>query len=189
VPAEPAEPEEGYRNASVRESNFLIEAYCRTEPGHTGGILIEKMERAGYGLRVNDRGGLTFTVAGADQSAKVESTATVNDGRWHHVVAEADRQARRLTVYVDGQTDAQSAGPGPESISNPADLHVGGCPDGGHLAGTIDFMRLALGTLADAKTTIEELYAWQFDGPFLRDFAGHGPTERRDAGALEGLAP
>ena len=47
-------------------------------------------------------------------------------------------------------------------------------------------MRISLGTLADAKTTIEELHAWQFDGPFLRDFLGRKPTGRRDAGAIEG---
>lgn len=38
---------------------------------------------------------------------------------------------------------------------------------------TFDFARIALGTLADAKTTLEELYAWQFDGPFLKDWTGH----------------
>ena len=36
-----------------------------------------------------------------------------------------------------------------------------------------------------AKTDIKELYAWQFDGPFLRDFAGRKPKGNRDAGALE----
>jgi len=44
---------------------------------------------------------------------------------------------------------------------------------------------LSLGTLKDAKTDIEELYAWQFDGPFIRDFAGRKPKGKRDAGALE----
>ena len=47
-------------------------------------------------------------------------------------------------------------------------------------------MRIVLGTMVDAKMTIEELYAWQFDGPFLRDFAGRAPTGAgRDAGAIE----
>jgi len=42
------------------------------------------------------------------------------------------------------------------------------------------------GTLADAQTSIEELYAWQFDGPQLRDFNGRNFTgARRDAGAIE----
>ena len=38
----------------------------------------------------------------------------------------------------------------------------------------------------DTKTTIDELYTWQFDGPFLRDFTGRKPVGRRDAGAIEG---
>ncbi len=34
--------------------------------------------------------------------------------------------------------------------------------------------------------TIEELYAWQFDGPALRDMRGAGLRgEGRDAGAIE----
>jgi hypothetical protein len=46
-------------------------------------------------------------------------------------------------------------------------------------------VRISLGTLADAKTDIGELYAWQFNGPFLRDFTGRKPQGKRDAGALE----
>ena len=42
------------------------------------------------------------------------------------------------------------------------------------------------GTLADAETNIQELYDWEFNGPFLKDFAGHLPTgASRDAGAVE----
>ena len=56
------------------------------------------------------------------------------------------------------------------------------------LAGGLEFMRIALGTLADARTDIDELYAWQFDGPFLRDFTGRRPAgARRDAGAIESM--
>jgi hypothetical protein len=39
--------------------------------------------------------------------------------------------------------------------------------------------------LEDAQTDIAELYEWQTNGPFLRDFRGNEPTGRRDAGALE----
>jgi hypothetical protein len=40
--------------------------------------------------------------------------------------------------------------------------------------------------LADAMTSLEELYAWQFNGPQFRDFAGRRVSgARRDAGALE----
>ena len=65
-------------------------------------------------------------------------------------------------------------------------MHVGGTPDGRYFDGTLDFLRIAQGSLADADTTIEELYAWEFHGPFLRDFAGHDTGgRRRYAGAIE----
>jgi hypothetical protein len=53
--------------------------------------------------------------------------------------------------------------------------------------GAIDFMRVCHGTLADGKTSIEELYAWQYtEGPALFDMRGRPAMgERRDAGALE----
>ncbi len=92
---------------------------------------------------------------------------------------------------MDGREDATGPGPGAGvSLANGADLYVGGTPEGRNLEGAIDFMRIALGTLADSRTSIEELYAWQFDGPFLRDFCGREPVgERRDAGAIEAGGP
>jgi len=111
----------------------------------------------------------------------------VNNGHWHHAIAEADRQAKTLTIYVDGRKDVSAAGVDSSiSLANDGDVFVGGTPGGRHFDGTMDFLRLAHGTLADADTTIEELYAWEFDGPFLRDFAGRKPSGvRRDAGAIE----
>ena len=67
-----------------------------------------------------------------------------------------------------------------------ADLYVGGTPQGHNLHGAIDFLRIARGTLADAKTTIEELCAWEFNGPFLYDFAGSKrPADGGEAGAVD----
>jgi len=55
--------------------------------------------------------------------------------------------------------------------------------------GAIDFMRIARGTLADAKTTIYELYAWEFNGPFLCDFTGRErPADGGEAGAIDDVA-
>jgi hypothetical protein len=40
--------------------------------------------------------------------------------------------------------------------------------------------------LADAKTTIDELYDWEFNGPFLEDFTGRRrPAGGGCAGALD----
>ncbi len=178
---------EALKNPQIYKSNMLIECYFKTAPGHTGGVLMEKMDGAGYSLTISPGGGLAFAIKGSGASAAIESAAKVNDGQWHHAIAEADRQAVTLTLYIDGVKDAFARGlDGSVSLANDGDVHVGGTPDGRYLDGTLDFLRIAQGTLADADTNIEELYAWEFQGPFLGDFAGRKPTgTRRDAGALE----
>jgi len=172
----------------VDTGNLLIEVYFRTEPGHARSVLVAKMADAGYQLALNKAGGVTFTLKSGAQKAEVAAGARINDGKWHHVIAEADRRARRGTVYVDGRKAAEGALDLPDtaSLSATAALLVGKGPDGNFFAGTMEFLRIARGTLADAKTTIEELYDWEFDGPFLRDFRGREPSGKcRDAGAFE----
>jgi hypothetical protein len=176
---------EALKNPQIYTSNLLVEAYFKTAPGHTGGVLLEKMKGTGYSLSVGAGGQASFSVRGAGGQGAVESKAKVNDGRWHHVIVEADRQAKTLTVYVDGRKDASAPGiDGSASLANEGDLTVGGTPEGRYLDGAIDFLRLAQGTLADAETSIEELYAWEFDGPQMRDWTGRKPQGARDAGAI-----
>ena len=103
------------------------------------------------------------------------------------MLAEADREAGNMT-HLRGWPEGRRRAPGrPKgSLANGADFYVGGTPAGDCLAGTVDFAMVSLGSLADAKTTIGELYAWQFSGPFLQDFAGNPVNGKgRDAGALE----
>jgi hypothetical protein len=178
--------DEALKNPQIYTSNLLIEVYFKTAPGHTGGVLMEKMKGSGYSLTVDAAGRLSFKVKGPGGSATAESRVKVNDGRWHHGLVEADRRARTLTVYVDGKKDGSSRGVGASvSLANEGDVYVGGTPQGRYLDGTLDFLRIAQGTLADADTTIEELYAWEFDGPQMRDFTGRKPTGARNAGAIE----
>ena len=178
---------EALKNPQIYAGNLLIEISFKTTPGHTGGVLIEKMKGSGYSLTIGPAGGLSFSVKGKGASAVVESRSRVNDGQWHHAIVEADRKARTLTVYVDGRKDASAPGMDSSlSLANDGDVFVGGTLEGRYFDGTLDFLRLAHGTLADADTTIEELYAWEFDGPFLRDFAGRNPAgAQRAAGAIE----
>jgi hypothetical protein len=176
---------EALKNPQIYTSNLLIEAYFKTAPGHGGGVLLEKVKGGGYSLSVDAGGRLSFSVSGSGGSARLESRSKVNDGRWHHAVVESDRQQRTLTIYVDGRKDAAGAGiDGTVSLANDGDLCVGGTPEGRCLDGALDFLRIAQGTLADAETTIEELFAWEFDGPQLRDFAGRKSSGTRDAGAV-----
>lgn len=175
-----------FKSPQVHDSNFLIELVFRTVPGATGGVLVEKQAGSGYSIAVDERGGVTLAVSAAGRTWHLPSQVAVNDGNWHHVIAESDRAARTLTLYVNGRRDHTAPGPGSDvTLANPGDLHVGGTPAGRGLNGAIDFLRIALGTLGDARTDIDELYAWEFDGPFLHDFVGRPPQGRRDAGALE----
>ncbi|MGA2498089.1 MAG: LamG domain-containing protein [Tepidisphaeraceae bacterium] len=175
------------RNPQIHASSFLIEVYFKTTPGQTDATLIQKMGDTGWALTVNKAGGVTLTAKSGNGAAGLASRGVVNDGQWHHVIAEADRKAGTFTIYLDGKQDGSGPGLGADaSLANEADLYVGGTPQGQHLNGAIDFLRIARGTLADAKTTIDELYAWEFNGPFLDDFTGRKrPADGGAAGAID----
>jgi hypothetical protein len=180
-------PADQLTSPQVFTSDFLIEAYFKTAPGQKDGVLVQKMDAAGYALGVNEAGGVTLKAKAAGAEASLAGRSAVNDGQWHHVIAEADRKAGTFTIYVDGRQDATGKGLGADaSLENGADLYVGGTPQGHDLSGAIEFLRIARGTLADSKTTIDELYAWEFNGPFLYDFTGRKrPADGGYAGAID----
>lgn len=160
-------------NPQIHRSNFLVEAVFKAGAGAMPAVLVQKLDQQGWALRLTESGRALFMLRSGSLERGISSNSDLRDGEWHHVLAECDRAAEVLRVYVDGRLAAEGAGFGAGvSLNNPADLYVGGTPDGMGLAGELEFVRLARGTLADAKTSIEELYAWEFDGPFLNDFAG-----------------
>ncbi len=171
------------KTPAIYDSNFLVEVCFRADGD---GLIVGKKQGPGYALRVL-RGRAMFCVEGeGGTGAELVSTAALADGRWHHLIAEADRGAQTLAIYVDGRLDSTGRGLRWVSLANSSDLYVGGNPDGDYLSGAIEFLRIAHGTLADAHTSIEELYAWQFDGPAQRDMRGVKPKGKaRDAGAIE----
>ncbi|HEX4796563.1 MAG TPA: LamG domain-containing protein [Humisphaera sp.] len=175
-------------NPQIHTSNFLIEVYFQAAAGSTNATLIQKMDSAGWALRINEAGGLTLTAKSGDTTANLASRSAVNDGKWHHVIAEADRNAATFALYIDGKADIAGPGLGSDaSVANDADLYVGGTPQGHNLNGAIDFLRIARGTLADSRTTIDELFEWEFHGPFLQDFASRPRTaDGGYAGAIDG---
>ena len=174
---------EDLKNPEIHRSNFLIEVYFKAEGD---GLILSKKQGAGFSLEIKD-GRAVFSLEGQDgASAALASKSLLTDGQWHHLIVEADRVAKTLAISVDGKTEVTGKGLGPVSLANPADLYVAGTPDGNHLDGTLEFLRIAHGTLKDAQTTIEELHAWQFNGPSLRDMRGTKAMGKgRDAGALE----
>jgi len=172
----------------VGTSSMLIEAYLSVS-AHGAAVLVSKQSAsAGYQLAINKAGGVTFSVSAGGPKAELASGAIITDGAYHHIVAELDRSSSIGTIYTDGVKTAQGpmALASDASLSNDGDLLVGKGPNGNFFAGTIEFLRITRSTLAESKTKIEELYDWEFDGPFLRDFAGKTPgAGGRDAGAFQ----
>jgi hypothetical protein len=164
-------------------NNFLIEIVFKTDPGHTSGILASKSAEAGYTLAIGPDGAPRLTLQARGATTSATAAAKVNDGQWHHVLAEVDRAGSNATFYIDGKPAGESKLadlPQDAPLSNAADFIVGK-----NFAGAIDFLRVCRSTLAESKTTINELYAWEFDGPAGRDFGGNKPGGKRTAGAIE----
>ena len=163
--------------------NMLIEMYVQPKAGQDACAIVSKLAENGYRLALNKAGGVTLTLSSGAAKSELASGAKIADGKWHHVLAEVDRAAGTATIYTDGQKTAAGKVTldTAASLSNTADFVVGK-----GYAGGIEYLRVARGTLADSHTTIEELYDWEFDGPFLRDFAGNAPAgKHRSAGAFE----
>lgn len=188
----------GVRRETVdmAENSFILEIVFRADPGHTNGLLVEKAGSSGYRLSIDAAGKPVLEILYGDSVVAARTgTHAVNDGDWHHLLVEVERDEivpdnRPIRIFLDGE-EATGAWNGlmPTKyvqLSNRSDFFVGGAPDKTGLQGAIDFLRVSRGTLEDAYTSYEELYSWQFDGPQFRDFRGIAPNgSGRDAGAFE----
>jgi len=187
---QPAFSYDGSRRETVDMggNDFILELYFRTAAGHSGGTLVEKSgHTSGYALAIGADGRPQLTLRSGGEATTATASARVNAGAWHHLLVEVDRAAGRVTFFIDGQAAGQSGlgGLGRDAeLSNTSDFVVGK-----GLVGAIDFLRVCRSTLAGSRTTIDELYAWQFHGPMLRDFTGRAPAVglSRNAGALLGI--
>ncbi|MFH0790869.1 MAG: LamG-like jellyroll fold domain-containing protein, partial [Candidatus Omnitrophota bacterium] len=171
-------------------NNFLIEAVLKINSDEKQGGIVEKSdETKGYTLALVN-GYLKMILEFVGGNCYRLSEKTINDGKWHHIIAEVDRDnAQGINIYIDGRlSNGVFSGvmDSLNNISNNGNFMVGYCLDSGYLAATFDFLRISRGTLAQAETTIEELYDWESNGPFLKDFYGNPASgEARDVGAIE----
>jgi MSHA biogenesis protein MshQ len=92
----------------------------------------------GFGTTLT-AGKLAFGVGAAAST----STAAINDGVWHHVVATRNATSGALQIYVDGTLN--TSGTGPTGRSGGTDLRIGSIKDGGSAAcfnGAIDQVQI-----------------------------------------------
>ncbi len=183
------------KTPEIRTENVLVETIVKVNSGSLNQAIVGKHDGStGYRMYVNGSGNAVFEISQGGSTDQVVSAASVNTGNWVHILAEVDRTAagNTMTIYIDGTQDGQATGSitDTDSLVNNADFIVGANNNlGEKLIGAMDFLRICHGTLADAKTDIAELYAWQTAGPARYDYMGNSPVGQRDAGAIEGLNP
>ncbi len=160
----------------MTDNSFLIELVCRID--EQGGVLLSKQNQtAGYQLAVDPSGELRLTLKAQYQIYHVNTAEPLPQSTWMHVLIEVERGNRnRVRMYVDsvpvalvGHLDTL---PIDATLANEGDFWVGCDGQASYFKGALDYLRIARTTLTDSLTSIDELSKWQFDGPFLRDFAG-----------------
>jgi hypothetical protein len=159
------------KTVDMGSNNFLLEIYLKPEGSQNSAIISKMLGGTGSELRLLE-GQPALMLANGDNKFALRAETGIADGKWHHLLAEVDRQAGIARLYVDGELAAEDDGLFSEdvSLSNTGDFFIGR-GEAGPYKGLVDFTRVSRGTLADAETTLEELYAWQFiNGPFLKDF-------------------
>ena len=149
----------------VGTHGFAVEAVVSAKSGGT--VAAALADGAGFALVLSPKDGRpAFRFAAKGETVTVTGSASAADGRFHHLLAEIDREAGKANLYVDGRLSGTRPFRSKGSASTGADLLVGK-----GLKGEIDFLRIAHGSLAESRTTIDELYAWEFAGPFLKGAA------------------
>lgn len=143
---------------------FSFSVWARTSPAtQEQNMAIFAKHRPGTGngwyLVVNDPANQSKAMAyvGSSFNRLPASTTTVNDGRWHHIVA-VYRPAETLRVYVDGSPFEDSIA-SPSTTQSPARVVIGGVdPDKpiGTFTGWIDDLQVFTAALTD--TDVESLY-------------------------------
>ncbi len=178
------------RGMDMDTNDFIIEMVLRISQEQAPPMpVLNKMDNLGYAVRISSQGRVEVRLTSTNNSIVRTSILSIADGAWHHVLIEVDRKGNEvLRIYIDGvpsQDNNPVLLPASASLSNTADFLVG--KDSlNFFSGDMDFLRVARGTLKSARTTIDELYAWEFDGPFLRDFNDQPPVGNgRDVGAIE----
>ncbi len=163
------------KTVDMQSNNFLLETVLRVAPGKSGTIVSKTEEGTGYELYLSPGGQVQLALLSGGETSLLKGETRIADGDWKHILAEVDREKGTARIYLDGELDAEAkiTLSTEASLANTGDFFVGK-GQAGFLTAQIDYLRVSRGTLADAYTTIEELYAWQFvDGPFLRDQIGN----------------
>lgn len=107
-------------------NNFTVAAWIKTTAA-TAGVVIQQRDsgfNGEYGFDVNANGTLQFFVYGSSAyEFNFATTAAVNDGNWHHVVAV--RNGLAGNIYIDGALAATATGTAVSPLLSTIGTYVG----------------------------------------------------------------
>lgn len=127
-------------------------------------------------------GKIAFGVGNPDTT--LQSTATINDGQWHHVAVTRNGFTGMMTIYLDGVLNTNMPGPTGPRMTSPF-LRLGSLQTGAagkFLSGTLEDVRLyngwldtnALAQLILAPVPLLQLKFDETSGITAVDATGHG---------------
>ncbi|KXK25996.1 MAG: Laminin G domain protein [candidate division WS6 bacterium OLB20] len=130
----------------LNSTDFSVSAWFKTTSTSQGRILTKESNTNGrqrYSLGVNvaltGRAEVRF-----DSGTPViaQSTSTINDGNWHHILGTFSDSNNRLRLYIDGRLETTTTTAlTPEASSNPVDIGRFDGSFGHYFNGTIDQIR------------------------------------------------
>lgn len=163
----------GYNFGFVSGGSFSLQAWIKTNPGDTTGMVAVAKHHSGnvsgYFLAVNDvhdgTGGANNAHFYASYPTSGNSSITVNDGQWHQLVGVYNTTSDTISIYVDGQFQSSSSGASP-IIGNDAPFLVGGLLNGG----TGQTQGLFNGLISDVGIWNDALSASQIQALYQQPF-------------------
>jgi len=134
----------------MSDNQFSVEAWVKTTVSGAKTIVSYNPGSRGFTLGTNSSNRATFSIMNNNGTSTVTasgSTALINDGNWHHIVATA--ASATLTIYVDGvSTQNTSALGGTYGITGT--FYIGASGSGG-FNGTVDEVALYDGALTSTQ--------------------------------------
>jgi hypothetical protein len=108
-------------------TDFTVAAWIRTSASSvTQRIIGQRDANEYYGqytVNVKSNGRVGFQIWNGDSQFDFETTASVNDGQWHHVAAQ--RQGLTGRIYVDGQLAAEATGSSIRNLTGTIQTAIG----------------------------------------------------------------
>ncbi|QJE98939.1 Calx-beta domain-containing protein [Luteolibacter luteus] len=146
----------GTSAAVTGSGDFSLAAWVKVDPGSPLGTVIQQREpgasghQGEYVLNVNANGTVNFFVYNNDQHQfDLTTTATLNDGQWHHVAAIRSGTAGR--IFLDGVEAASGSGAIQPLLPRAVAVGYDHRDNNKHFDGSIDDVRIYERALSSAE--------------------------------------